>query len=238
MATSQELQTAAVLGHLANQMQLNVTFLESQNYLSAQDAATMREIIGRLPVSNQALVTTTTQVAVVQNVHAGARAVPPVPKPIAVAPCKADTVYARAIWSYNEDGVEPNDLSFSAGEMIEVVSEKNQDWWLGRARGREALFPSNHVEKVDTFLSPPTSTATATATARPYRPFGAALHGADTPPANGAGVNSIGLQQSSGQAEKKSKYGALGNTMAHSAAGGAGFGAGAAIGGGLVRAIF
>ncbi|SJL08813.1 uncharacterized protein ARMOST_12184 [Armillaria ostoyae] len=37
---------------------------------------------------------------------------------------------------------------------------------------------------------------------------------------------------------KKSKFGKYGNTMAHSAAGGVGFGAGAAIGGGLVRAIF
>lgn len=50
-------------------------------------------------------------------------------------------------------------------------------------------------------------------TGRPYRPFGAALHGTDTPPQNGAGVNSLGLQQAAGQAEKKSKYGALGNTV-------------------------
>ncbi|KIJ11985.1 hypothetical protein PAXINDRAFT_83550 [Paxillus involutus ATCC 200175] len=234
MSVPHELQTTALLGHIANQMQLNVAFLESQSYISPQDAATMKEIIGRLPVQTQAVVTTTTQVRTVPATGSGARAIPPSPAPVTAAPTQAVTVYARAIWGYNEDGAEPNDLSFSTGEMIEIVSEKNADWWLGKVSGKEGLFPSNHVEKVQS-ASPATTTIMAT---RPYRPFGAALHGTDTPPPTGAGVNSIGLQQTSGQAEKKSKYSAFGNTMAHSAAGGAGFGAGAAIGGGLVRAIF
>lgn len=99
---------------------------------------------------------------------------------------------------------------------------------------------------------------------RAYKPFKAALHGSDIPPAvNGTGnvipipeTNSVGLQNDdAGQEKKKSKYGKYGNTMAHSAAGGvgvfcvcfirdsllkspSGFGAGSAIGGGLVRAIF
>ncbi|KAF9223601.1 SH3-domain-containing protein [Gyrodon lividus] len=236
MSVPHELQTSALLGHIANQMQLNVAFLESQSYLSPQDVATMKEIIGRLPVQTQAVVTTTTQVRVVPIAGSGARAVPPAPAPAPVITAlpKTATVYARATWAYNEDSVEPNDLSFSTGDMIEIVAEKNEDWWLGKVHGKEGLFPSNHVEKVGS-TSPATTTITA---ARPYRPFGAALHGTDTPPSNGGAVNSIGLQQASGQAEKKSKYGALGNTMAHSAAGGVGFGAGAAIGGGLVRAIF
>ena len=132
---------------------------------------------------------------------------------------------------------EANDLSFAAGETIVVVSEKNGDWWLGRARGKEGLFPANHVEKLES-----TALAPAPATGRLYRPFGAALHGTDTPPQNGVGVNSVGLQQAPGQPEKKSKYGAMGNTvigdalamsfplinvqMAHAAVGGVGFGAG------------
>ncbi|KAF8134857.1 SH3-domain-containing protein [Boletus edulis] len=210
-----ELQTAALLGHIASQMQLNVAFLESQSYLSPQDAATMKQIIGRLPVQTQISVATTTQ--------------------------WQRRTYARAIWGYNEGGSEANDLSFAAGDMIEVISQKNGDWWLGKFRGKEGLFPSNHVEQVESGAlapAPVTNTMATTSTGRPYHPFGAALHGMDAPPQNGAGVNSIGLQQASGQAEKKSKYGALGNTMANSAAGGVGFGAGAAIGGGLVRAIF
>ncbi|KAF8428834.1 SH3 domain-containing protein [Boletus edulis BED1] len=230
-----ELQTAALLGHIASQMQLNVAFLESQSYLSPQDAATMKQIIGRLPVQTQISVATTTQVSVVATPTGGARVVPPPPRQVAA------TTYARAIWGYNEGGSEANDLSFAAGDMIEVISQKNGDWWLGKFRGKEGLFPSNHVEQVESGAlapAPVTNTMATTSTGRPYHPFGAALHGMDAPPQNGAGVNSIGLQQASGQAEKKSKYGALGNTMANSAAGGVGFGAGAAIGGGLVRAIF
>jgi hypothetical protein len=99
-------QNAALLGHIASQMQLNVAFLESQNYLSAQDAATMKEIIGRLPVQTQTNITTTTQVKVVgAPTMMGGRAVPPVaPRQVPPAPFKSPTVYARAWWGYNEDG--------------------------------------------------------------------------------------------------------------------------------------
>jgi len=198
--------------------------------MSPEDARSMRDIISRLPSS---VVTTSVKVI---SPAAVPRAIPPVPTIApAIPPAPSQQArFVKAVWAYNEDGAEPNDLSFSAGELIEVVSEKNQDWWLGRARGREALFPSNHVENVDA----PQADAITTTTKKPYRPFGAALHGTDKPPATGAGVNSVGLQEASGQAEKKNKYGKYGNTMAHSAAGGVGFGAGAAIGGGLVRAIF
>lgn len=102
---------------------------------------------------------------------------------------------------------EVSDLSFAAGETVQIVAEKNGDWWLGKARGKEGLFPSNHVEKMES-IAPAAGTAT-----RAYRPFGAALHGTDTPPPNGTGVNSVGLQQAPGQAEKRSKFGGLGNTV-------------------------
>ena len=101
MSVAHELKTAALLGHVASQMQLDVAFLESQNYLSPQDAATMKEIIGRLPVQTQTTVTTTPQVRVVGAPALGGRAVPPPPRQLAATP---STVYARAIWSYNENG--------------------------------------------------------------------------------------------------------------------------------------
>lgn len=104
MSVPHELQTTALLDHIANQMQLNVAFLESQSYISPQDAATMKEIIGRLPVQTQAVVTTTTQVRTVPTTGSGARAIPPSPAPVTAAPTQAVTVYARAIWGYNEDG--------------------------------------------------------------------------------------------------------------------------------------
>ncbi|KAG0702773.1 SH3-domain-containing protein [Suillus ampliporus] len=248
MAVPHDTQSAALLAHVATQLQLNVSFLESQNYMSTEDARNMREIISRLPGgAGQSVVTTSVtaisppgmvRAAVMPYRHVIVS--PPPEQAPAISPVAPSQQprFVKATWAYNEDGSESNDLSFSAGEVIEVISEKNQDWWLGRARGREALFPSNHVEEVDVSDLPQADSVAVTTAKKPYRPFGAALHGTDRPPAVGAGVNSVGLQEASGQAEKKNKFGKYGNTMAHSAAGGVGFGAGAAIGGGLVRAIF
>lgn len=59
-----------------------------------------------------------------------------------------------------------------------------------------------------------------------YNPFNAALHGSDLPPSSGEGVNSVGLQEAPGQAEKKSNMDKYKSTLAHSAVGGVGFGAG------------
>lgn len=44
---------------------------------------------------------------------------------------------------------DPNDLSFHAGDIIEIVTETNPDWWTGKIGGRQGLFPSNYVEKLD-----------------------------------------------------------------------------------------
>jgi LAS seventeen-binding protein 1/2 len=49
---------------------------------------------------------------------------------------------------------EPNDLSFRAGDIIEIVAETNADWWTGRTNGNQGLFPSNYVEKIPT-ANPP-----------------------------------------------------------------------------------
>lgn len=249
MAVPHDAQSAVLLVHVVTQLQFNVSFLESQNYMSAEDADSMREIISRLPGgAGHSVVTTSfnvvdpavmTRATPPPTIMPTGRAIPPPPvQAPPISPISSQQPrFVKAIWAYNEDGREPNDLSFAAGELIEVVLEKNQDWWLGRVHGREALFPSNHVERVDASVTPQADAVVTTAK-KQYRPFGAALHGTDKPPAVGVGVNSVGLQEASGQTEKKNKFGKYGNTMAHSAAGGVGFGAGAAIGGGLVRAIF
>lgn len=101
MSVAHEVRSAALLGHISNQMQVDVAFLESQNYLSPQDAATMREIIGRLPVQQA---NTTSQAIAVEPPPRRGRAVPPAPTQAVMAPSKGTAVYARAIWGYNEDG--------------------------------------------------------------------------------------------------------------------------------------
>ncbi|KAK7691117.1 hypothetical protein QCA50_006220 [Cerrena zonata] len=261
---------AAFLQHILSQTQANITFLASQGHISTTDATDM---ITRLATAHNKKATSPNHLAhSVQSLAIAPSASIPTPavelparRNIPVPPPRVQK--AKALWAYNEDGSEPNDLSFSSGEIVEIVDETNADWWTGKCRGRQGLFPSNHVEKINTpgAVSAP---APAIPTAAPwvpavgapaappsyqtapggyqgygqekpaYRPFGAAYHGADQPPP-AAGVNAVGLQHDDKEHEKKkSKYGKLGNTMATSAAGGVGFGAGAAIGSGIIGAIF
>jgi len=236
---------AALKAHIVAQTQANISFLQAQGYLSVSDATDIQTKLANTSVSrgtSSAMPTPTPPVP--QPYHAPPQSQPqssyqpsyqsPPPsqfQPLSVPPVSSyppppqDNVQrARAIWAYNEDQREPNDLTFSAGEVIEIVKEVNSDWWEGRARGRLGLFPSNYVEKM---ASDPEK--------RAYKPFMAAYHGSDIPPPVGAPVtNSVGLQEDPGQEKKKSKFNGLGNTLAHSAAGGVGFGAGM----GLVSAIF
>ncbi|KAK2460947.1 hypothetical protein APHAL10511_007417 [Amanita phalloides] len=199
---------AAMLAHIVSRVQSDVDFLVSQDYISRIDA---NQFLAKLPDNST----------------------PAAPAPVRrpAVPTTPQAVQARAIWGYNENNSEPNDLSFAPGDTIEIVEETNADWWTGKVKGKQGLFPSNYVEKGTTTTPAPTNGKT------PYRPFGAAYHGMDNPPPPGQGVNSVGLQEKD-DSQKKSKYSGLKNNMANSAASGAGFGAGAAIGGGLVRAIF
>ncbi|KAJ7671644.1 SH3 domain-containing protein [Mycena polygramma] len=215
---------AALLAHVVSQVESNVNFLVSQNYISQSDASVF---LAKLPSSG-----------------AAAPRAMPAPAPYAPrrgvnAPAAPAVVQARALWPYNENGQDADDLSFSAGDIIEVVKEENADWWMGRINGKQALFPSAYVEKISAPAARNVAPISNNAGPKPaYKPFMAAHQGRDAPPAPGGGTNSLGLQQDPEQEKKKSKYGKYGDTMAHSAAGGVGFGAGAAIGGGLVRAIF
>jgi hypothetical protein len=107
---------------------------------------------------------------------------------------------------------DPDDLSFSANDIIHIVEETNADWWTGKVHGKQALFPSAYVEKL------PVSSAV-------YN------HAPLPPPVLGP----VGFQQpqqqqqQAVQVEGKKKAGGLGkykSTIAQSAAGGVGFGAG------------
>ncbi|KAF5342321.1 hypothetical protein D9611_001492 [Ephemerocybe angulata] len=225
--------------HLFSQIEQNVHILASHNYIAQADAD---DILARLSQSSgqqaAAAPSTMSQLSskfskLVSPGQAGGRAVPPPPRPVAAAAPTGQP--AKAIWGYNENNEDPKDLTFHAGDIIEIIEETNADWWKGRFNGREGLVPSNYVQKIET----PVDAEPASTGKRPYKPFGAVYHGVNnTPPPPGQGVNGVGLQEAPGHEEKKSKFGGLKNTMAHSAAGGVGFGAGAAIGGGLVRAIF
>lgn len=80
---------------------------------------------------------------------------------------------------------------------------------MGKFNGKQALFPSSYVEKIEP------AAAVSGPARKPYKPFGAALHGSDLPPPAGEGVNSLGLQEKEGTEEKKSKFGKYKNTVRH-----------------------
>ena len=55
---------------------------------------------------------------------------------------------ADAKWSFT--GTEVGDLSFTAGDVIEVLEKIKEDWWKGRVRGGKGdigLFPSSYVSE-------------------------------------------------------------------------------------------
>ncbi|KAG8785889.1 hypothetical protein FRC15_000506 [Serendipita sp. 397] len=66
----------------------------------------------------------------------------------------------------------------------------------------------------------------------PYRSTHVAMN------SQGNGPNALGLHAPQADEQRRNKYEHIKSTMGHSAARGAGFGAGAALAGGLVRAIF
>lgn len=180
-----------------------------------------------------------TSVTAMMQSHKEARR--PVPKP----PVQ-NTFQARALWNYNTDGEHPDDLTIYQGDLVVVDANsaaQNADWWTGTVRGQTGLFPSTYVERIVHALppSPPApaimknsrpSSEVSAPTYTPYRSAHAAMNPSD------GGPNALGLQPAQADEQKAGKYDRLKSTMATSAASGAGFGAGAAIGRGLVRAIF
>jgi len=71
---------------------------------------------------------------------ASVAAVPPAPTPVA-----ADYVIALYDYAATADG----DLSFRAGDKIEVLKRtpSAEDWWTGRLNGIEGVFPGNYVRE-------------------------------------------------------------------------------------------
>ncbi|KAL2264720.1 hypothetical protein VTJ83DRAFT_7230 [Remersonia thermophila] len=69
---------------------------------------------------------------------------PPKPKPLRLAAAKVETVTALYDFSAQAEG----DLSFRAGDVIEVVQRTNNEneWWTGKLNGKTGQFPGNYVK--------------------------------------------------------------------------------------------
>lgn len=73
---------------------------------------------------------------------------PPPPPPLKPKPSfgAAPKLYATALFDYEAQA--HGDLSFNAGDRIEVVekSESAEDWWTGKLNGRQGIFPGNYTQ--------------------------------------------------------------------------------------------
>ncbi|GAB7365599.1 hypothetical protein MBLNU230_g6668t1 [Neophaeotheca triangularis] len=77
----------------------------------------------------------------------GAAPPPPKPKPSHLTNAPAPAVETcTALYDYEAQA--EGDLSFAAGETIEIVTrtESENEWWTGRVQGREGQFPGNYVQ--------------------------------------------------------------------------------------------
>ncbi|XP_057678427.1 intersectin-2 isoform X2 [Corythoichthys intestinalis] len=52
----------------------------------------------------------------------------------------------QVIAMYNYTAANPDELSFSKGQLINVLDKTNPDWWKGEADGATGLLPTNYVK--------------------------------------------------------------------------------------------
>ncbi|KIM84779.1 hypothetical protein PILCRDRAFT_817576, partial [Piloderma croceum F 1598] len=243
---------SALLAHIVSQTKSNIDFLVSQNHISEADG---KDIIAKLPATEDHAVAAITRQAQQLTLARSEPSVPnanppPAPNPAVPArrgipPPPRRAVQVRALWNWNEHGENPNDLSFRAGDVIEMITETNADWWTGRRNGKQGLFPSNYVEKLETSSSPSPSYNERPPQDRkfsspPYAPQYQQQHPMGPPPmgppvymSNQPVAYNPYLAQPPGnvvaqpppeEPPKKSRFGGMGNTLAQSAVGGLGFG--------------
>ncbi|KAF5356026.1 hypothetical protein D9756_003968 [Leucocoprinus leucothites] len=79
---------------------------------------------------------------------AAAKKAPPPPPPLKSKPKPKPAVqYVVALYDFTAQA--DGDLSFNAGDRIELVQRtgSTEDWWTGRLNGQEGVFPGNYVQE-------------------------------------------------------------------------------------------
>ena len=68
------------------------------------------------------------------------------PSPHQQQPREPANQSATALYDY--DAAEPNEISFTTGEVISDIVFVSEDWWQGTIHGISGLFPGNYVELI------------------------------------------------------------------------------------------
>lgn len=104
--------------------------------------------------------------------------------------------------------------------MDEDSTEKNEDWWYGKVRGRSGLFPRAYVERIEHAVPPPPPPmirkssrpgSEVSAVAPSYIPY-RSTHAAMAHPPDG-GPNALGLHAPKADEARKGKYDHLKSTV-------------------------
>ncbi|KAL0639399.1 protein that induces appearance of [PIN+] prion when overproduced [Maublancomyces gigas] len=142
---------------------------------------------------------------------------------------------AEALWAFS--GTEPGDLSFQAGDKLEILEKVKDDWWKGRVVGSEhtGLFPSSYVRETQVLVAqkekPPLPSLPPRNNGGGYGPGG-------NPMTDVAHGTSVFEHQQQEEAAKKPLLGKNGEKFGKKLGNAAIFGAGATIGGKIVNTIF
>ncbi|KAL3482211.1 protein hob1 [Aspergillus californicus] len=82
------------------------------------------------------------------SVLAAAAAKKPAPPPPKPKPSRFAAAVETATALYDYEAQAHGDLSFSAGEVIEITTrtDNQNEWWSGKVDGREGQFPANYVQ--------------------------------------------------------------------------------------------
>ncbi|KAI6165692.1 SH3-domain-containing protein [Pisolithus thermaeus] len=266
--------------HIISQTQQNIELLIAHGQIPEDDGRAILAMLSRAGSPSPASVTALTR----RVSHLS----------VSSSKSSATKAEARALWDWTSE--DPSDLNFRAGDIIEIISETNADWWTGRNRaGKQGIFPSAYVERLRSSsekLSPipfpdtpksdtssmkigpvqryssssPASSQKYTASPAPpypsppgpppsqsygpppglsqqYGPPGPPQQyvpppGPPTPYETPYYPPATSPQPTPQQPPKHGKLGNFGRTIAQSAAGGLGFGAGAAVGSDIINSIF
>lgn len=81
-----------------------------------------------------------------QGYATGGAAPPPVPHRGLPQPPGPSQPRARGQWDFAT--VQPNELPFRAGDVLNIVDQSGGDWWTAELNGRTGLIPSNYVQLI------------------------------------------------------------------------------------------